>query len=144
GRGECRAHAAAPAAARGNPRRRAMGGAGGGEDREGISKRRAQTRACQGGRNARQAAKRIGEINEMANPVLQFQILSKVPEETAPFYSELFAWKIDADNAMGYRRIDTGSTEGIQGGIWPAPPQAPVFVQLFVGVDDVRASVASA
>ena len=80
----------------------------------------------------------------MANPVLQFQIVSKVPEETARFYSELFAWKIDADNAMGYRRIDTGSAEGIQGGIWPAPPQAPVFVQLFVGVEDVRASVASA
>jgi len=80
----------------------------------------------------------------MANPVTQFQMISKEPEQTAAFYGGLFGWKIDANNAMGYRRIDTGSKEGIQGGIWPAPPQAPAFVQLFVGVDDVRTSVASA
>ncbi|HEY4838919.1 MAG TPA: VOC family protein [Candidatus Acidoferrales bacterium] len=80
----------------------------------------------------------------MANPVLQFQILSKTPDETARFYSSLFDWKIDAGNPMGYRQISTGSKEGIQGGIWPAPPQAPNFVQLFVGVDDVKAFVKKA
>jgi predicted enzyme related to lactoylglutathione lyase len=80
----------------------------------------------------------------MPNPVIQFQILSKDPETTSRFYSELFGWTIDAQNAMGYRRIDTGSAEGIQGGIWPAPPQAPVFVQLFAAVDDVAAAVAKA
>lgn len=42
---------------------------------------------------------------------------------------------------MGYRGIETGSAEGIQGGIWPAPPQAPSFAQFFVGVEDIRASV---
>jgi hypothetical protein len=51
---------------------------------------------------------------------------------------------VDADNPLVYRRIDTGTSQGIQGGIWPAPPQAPAFVQLFVGVDDVKASVAAA
>lgn len=56
----------------------------------------------------------------MGNPVMQFQMISKKPDETARFYSELFGWTIDADNPMGYRRIDTGSMEGIQGGIWPA------------------------
>src|SRR5260370_16795250 len=76
----------------------------------------------------------------MGNPVMQFQIISKSPEETAQFYSELFGWKVDADNPRGYRRIDTGSPAGIQGGIWPAPPQAPNFVQLFMAVQDVRAS----
>jgi len=80
----------------------------------------------------------------MNHPVMQFQIISKSPEETARFYSSLFGWKIDADNPMGYRRIDTGSPEGIHGGIWPAPPQAPNFVQLFMAVADVPASVASA
>ena len=78
----------------------------------------------------------------MANPVMQFQMLSKTPEETARFYSGLFGWSVDANNPMGYRRIDTGSAEGIQGGIWPAPPQAPNFVQIFVGVEDVKAAVA--
>ena len=76
----------------------------------------------------------------MGNPVVQFQILSKSPEETARFYSKLFDWTVNADNALGYREINTGSHIGIHGGIWPAPPQAPNFVQLFIAVDDVRAS----
>jgi predicted enzyme related to lactoylglutathione lyase len=77
----------------------------------------------------------------MSNPVMQFQILSKTPDAAAQFYSALFGWKVDADNPMGYRRIDTGSPQGIQGGIWPAPPQSPDFVQLFVAVEDIQAAV---
>lgn len=80
----------------------------------------------------------------MGNPVTWFQIVSKAPNETAAFYSRLFGWKINADNALGYREIDTGSKDGIQGGIWPAPPQASDFVQLFVSVADVKAKVAEA
>ena len=80
----------------------------------------------------------------MANPVMQFQILSKTPDETARFYSNLFGWSIDANNPMGYRRIATGSAGGIQGGIWPAPPQSPDFVQLFIAVDNVKSSVRKA
>jgi len=80
----------------------------------------------------------------MANPVAQFQIISKDPSATAQFYTELFGWSVNADNPMGYRRIATGSSEGIQGGIWPAPPQAPTFVQLFISVADVKDSVARA
>jgi uncharacterized protein len=80
----------------------------------------------------------------MANPVMQFQILSKDPDQAAKFYSELFGWKVDANNPMGYRRIDTGSKEGIQGGIWPAPPQAPTFAQLFIAVADVKSSAEKA
>lgn len=72
---------------------------------------------------------------------MQFQIISKAPDDTARFYGELFGWSIDANNPMGYRQIRTGSDRGIQGGIWPAPPQAPAFVQLFMAVDDVAASV---
>jgi len=77
----------------------------------------------------------------VGNPVTQFQIISKAPEETARFYGALFGWNIDANNPMGYRRIDTGSPQGIQGGIWPAPPQSPDFVQLFIAVEDMKASV---
>jgi uncharacterized protein len=80
----------------------------------------------------------------MGSPVMQFQILSKTPEETARFYGSLFGWKIDANNPLGYRQIDTGSKEGIQGGIWPAPPRALNFVQLFMKVEDVGASVKQA
>lgn len=80
----------------------------------------------------------------MKNPVMQFQILSRMPEKTAVFYSNLFGWTVSADNPMGYREINTGSEAGIQGGIWPAPPQSPNFVQLFVAVEDVKACVARA
>jgi hypothetical protein len=80
----------------------------------------------------------------MTNPVMQFQILAKQPEETARFYCDLFGWTVNAANAMGYRRIDTGTSEGIQGGIWPAPPQAPNLVQLFISVPDVGETVRKA
>lgn len=80
----------------------------------------------------------------MANPVFEFQIISKDPDGTGRFYCELFGWSVSSDSATGHRRIDTGSREGIQGGIWPAPPQAPNFVQLFVAVHDVAAVVSKA
>src|SRR5215471_11144060 len=80
----------------------------------------------------------------MGNPVTQFQIISKTPDETARFYADLFGWRIDANNPMGYRRIETENGAGIAGGIWPAPPQASSFVQLFIAVDDVSASVQKA
>ena len=77
----------------------------------------------------------------MGKPVKQFQIVSKSPEETAVFYSNLFGWTVNSDNPLGYREINTGSLDGIQGGIWPAPTQASNFVQLFTVVDDVKACV---
>lgn len=80
----------------------------------------------------------------MGNPVMQFQIISKAPDQTAKFYSSLFGWKVNGDNPLGYRQIDTGSSVGIQGGIWPAPSQSPNFVQLFVAVDDVKAAIGKA
>jgi hypothetical protein len=80
----------------------------------------------------------------MGNPVMQFQILSTDPEKTASFYSTLFGWTVNADNPLGYREVNTGSKGGIQGGIWPAPPQAPNFVQLFMAVDDVKNCVRKA
>jgi predicted enzyme related to lactoylglutathione lyase len=80
----------------------------------------------------------------MANPVMQFQILSKAPNDTAKFYSALFGWAVNDNNPLGYREINTGSNEGIQGGIWPAPPQASSFVQLFMAVDDVKTCVKKA
>jgi uncharacterized protein len=80
----------------------------------------------------------------MANPVMQFQILSKTPDDTAQFYSSLFGWSISANNPLGYRQINTGSSAGIQGGIWPAPPQAQTFVQLFIAVDDLKTAAQKA
>jgi predicted enzyme related to lactoylglutathione lyase len=63
--------------------------------------------------------------------------LTKKPDESERFYTELFDWKISRDNPLDYRAIDTGSDRGIQGGIWPRPPEGHSFVQMFVEVDDV-------
>jgi predicted enzyme related to lactoylglutathione lyase len=40
--------------------------------------------------------------------------------------------------------VDTGSERGINGGIWPAPPEAHGLVSLYVEVDDVEAYLAKA
>ena len=77
----------------------------------------------------------------MNAPVMQWQVVTTDPELLGKFYAELFGWKISTDNALGYREIATGS---INGGLWPAPAGAPSFVQLFVGVPDVDASITKA
>jgi uncharacterized protein len=73
----------------------------------------------------------------MSAPVIEWQILAADPEAVAEFYGRLFDWRVDANNQLGYRRIGPGKSDGIAGGIWPAPQTAKNFVQLFVGVDDV-------
>jgi len=80
----------------------------------------------------------------MPNPVNHFQIMSKEPEVTAKFYSELFGWRVSDPLAMGYRNINTGTDEGIRGSIWPMPGGTPSFAQLFIAVDDVREAASKA
>jgi predicted enzyme related to lactoylglutathione lyase len=80
----------------------------------------------------------------MGCPVTQWQILAKDPDATAAFYTSLFDWRVSSDNPLGYRRIDTGSSDGIAGGIWPSPPEGHGFVQLFVRVESVADHVARA
>jgi predicted enzyme related to lactoylglutathione lyase len=75
---------------------------------------------------------------------VQWQIVAKDPDAVARFYTALFGWKVRTDNALGYRVVDTGSARGINGGIWPAPPEGHNLVQLFVEVADVDVCVAKA
>jgi uncharacterized protein len=84
------------------------------------------------------------EENLMGKPVMRWQILAKDPDKAAEFYTRLFDWQVNDDNALGYRMIDTGSDRGIHGGIWPSPPEGHSFVQLYIEVDDVSGSVAKA
>ena len=80
----------------------------------------------------------------MGNPVMQFQIISKQPDESAAFYCKLFGWKASDNNALGYRTLDPQSKDGISGGVWPCPPEGRPMVQIFVQVPDVGAHVAKA
>jgi predicted enzyme related to lactoylglutathione lyase len=52
----------------------------------------------------------------MANPVVHFEILGKEPEKLQNFYSNLFAWKVNADNPDKYGLVDAADA-GIGGGI---------------------------
>lgn len=73
-------------------------------------------------------------------PVLQWQLISPEPVQATAFYEKAFGWRFDSANALGYRALPA-QPPGIGGGIWPAPPGVNAFVQLFIGVDDVVASV---
>ena len=79
----------------------------------------------------------------MGQPVVRWQIISADPDATVGFYRELFGWTEKRDNALGYREINTG-TNGLHGGVWPGPPEAQSFVQLFVEVPDVETHIARA
>ncbi len=80
----------------------------------------------------------------MGQPVVQWQILSRNPETHSSFYAKLFDWTIQSNNPLGYRMADPGSDRGIPGGFWPAPPEAKAFVQLFIEVEDMDATIAQA
>ena len=75
----------------------------------------------------------------MGQPVMQWQILARDPDTLSAFYGKLFGWRVNADNPMGYRMVDTGSDRGIKGGMWPIGSEGQPIVQLFVEVDDVAA-----
>lgn len=77
----------------------------------------------------------------MGAPVVRWQIISPRPEDVSRFYGAVFGWTESRANALGYRELNTGSADGIHGGVWPAPPDAPTFVQLFVQVDDIDVTI---
>lgn len=80
----------------------------------------------------------------MKNPVARWQIITKDPENHSAFYREVFGWEISADNPLNYRQATSGRDASPDGGFWPAPPEAPSFVQLHVQVEDVPAAVGRA
>jgi predicted enzyme related to lactoylglutathione lyase len=63
------------------------------------------------------------------------------PDRATQSYRPLCGWTIDTTNAVGCREVETGGTPG---GIWPAPPGATSFIQLFIGVPDVEAATQQA
>ncbi|WP_214327117.1 VOC family protein [Nonomuraea sediminis] len=77
----------------------------------------------------------------MGRPVVFFDIATTDAAQLFGFYKELFDWKIDADNPMGYGMADTG---GLPGGIGTAQEGAAKGVSIVVDVDDVPAYLARA
>jgi len=79
----------------------------------------------------------------MSAPVVEWQIVSPNPELVAAFYSKAFGWNVQARNNLAYRQVTTGEG-GTPGGIWPAPPGVPSFVQLFIRVPSVADAITRA
>jgi predicted enzyme related to lactoylglutathione lyase len=85
----------------------------------------------------------------MGQPVVHFEIVARDPERLRGYYSDLFGWKIDADNPLGYGLVTReGNTNpdgiGIGGGIGPAPEGYAGHVTFYVEVPDVEAALAKA
>jgi predicted enzyme related to lactoylglutathione lyase len=76
--------------------------------------------------------------------VVQWQIVARDPELVTSFYSSVFGWRVHTDNSLGYRVIDTGDDRGIDGGVWPSPPEGHNLVQLFIQVEDIDATIQKA
>lgn len=80
----------------------------------------------------------------MAHPVVHWEIAAKNYDKAASFYGQLFGWKIDKNNPMNYGMVDTGSKEGINGGIMAASGDIPNYLTIYVQVDDLDATLAQA
>lgn len=85
----------------------------------------------------------------MGQPVIHFEIIGKDGEALQRYYSELFGWEINADNAMRYgmvAREGNVSAEGIGigGGIGGGPEGYDGHVTFYIAVPDVEAALAKA
>jgi predicted enzyme related to lactoylglutathione lyase len=72
----------------------------------------------------------------MGNPVVHWEIACVNGPKQQVFYTELFGWKVNANNPMNYGLVDTGG--GINGGIFEPPAGKMAYVALYVQVDDLQ------
>src|SRR5947209_1532248 len=94
----------------------------------------------------------------MGNAVVHFEVMAQDRKKASAFYSDLFGWKIDANNPVGYgviAREDNLTAEGIGigGGMMALPPEMAQseategsngHVTWYVEVPDVEATMAKA
>ena len=74
----------------------------------------------------------------MGAPVIQWEIVSKNAGQLQNFYSELFDWKVDTNNPLGYGLVDTQNDRGIPGGIGEPQPGDNGHLTFYVMVDDLQ------
>jgi hypothetical protein len=78
----------------------------------------------------------------MGRAVVHFEVIGKDAEKLQGFYSELFDWDIDANNAMNYgmvsREANLDQGIGIGGGVGPGREGDEGWVTFYVSVDDVE------
>jgi uncharacterized protein len=85
----------------------------------------------------------------MGAPVVHFEIAGKDAAKLQQYYSDLFDWKVDANNPMNYGMVSRDGNVnsdgvGIGGGIANGPEGYPGHVTFYVEVPDVEEALAKA
>ncbi len=85
----------------------------------------------------------------MGQPVVHFEIVGKDGDALKRYYSELFGWRIDSDNPMGYGIVAKEENQapdgtGIGGGVAAGPPGYDGHLTFYVAVEDCEAALAKA
>jgi predicted enzyme related to lactoylglutathione lyase len=89
------------------------------------------------------AAKKKPAAKKAPKPaVVHWELQSRVPEKQQQFFSDLFGWKIDANNPMNYGMVSSGGKDAINGGIGATEDQPRVTV--YVQVEDINETLAKA
>lgn len=78
----------------------------------------------------------------MGDPVVWFEVAGRDFDTLSKFYSELFHWKVNADNPAGYGMVETGTDGGVPGGIFAA--DGAEYVSFYVSVPDLEARLRQA
>ena len=78
----------------------------------------------------------------MGAPVVWFEVAGRDLDTRSKFYSELFHWKVDADNPAGYGMVETGGDGGVPGGIFGGADTE--YVSFYVQVPDLEARLRQA
>jgi hypothetical protein len=75
----------------------------------------------------------------MGKPVVHWELMSRDPAKVADFYQKIFDWKIQYRPELNYRIVETGSKDGINGGIVkPQRPEPwPGNMTMYIAVDDL-------
>ena len=74
----------------------------------------------------------------MPNPVVHFEVIGKDAAKSQRFYTDLFGWKMDANNPMNYGMVDNGG-EGINGGV--SGGEMGPHLTFYVQVSDLQATL---
>jgi predicted enzyme related to lactoylglutathione lyase len=83
----------------------------------------------------------------MGNPVVHFEVVGKDGDKLQGYYSELFGWKLDADNPMNYALVEaeeSSTGKSIPGGIAQGPEGYGGHITFYVEVPDVEAALQQA
>jgi predicted enzyme related to lactoylglutathione lyase len=85
-------------------------------------------------------AKAKASAKARVNPVIHWEIQSTQADALHRFYSEVFGWKIDANNPMQYGLVASKGANGIDGGIGASPHDTSKVV-VYAAVTDINATL---